>query len=145
MPTAWCLDLERGENVDMCTNDNRPLHTKCTKLQDDVPCIDILPRMRYVLRVLPCPTDLPCGPCADAFFTYGLLVIPHIVRDDRVESVVVCNMGDRAVCLTAGSSLLNAVDLESQEEGSSADSPCSIDFTPEATRLESPNATSEHP
>ena len=50
MPMAR-LNLENGELIEMCTYDNRHLSMKCTKYHEGEPTVDLLPRIRYWLRI----------------------------------------------------------------------------------------------
>ena len=62
------LLLTNNDLVEMRTSDNRSLSMRCNKVNEGVPCIDLLPRMRYTLRVdSSLPTDARVS-YADVFF-----------------------------------------------------------------------------
>ena len=103
---ASCLNLQQGELIDMCTHDNRRLSIKCNKLSEGVPCVDLLPRMRYMLRInQPLPLKA-CSMPAEVFFSGGLLIIPHADDDGMVTSVVAFNASEKAIRVVNGAPLI---------------------------------------
>ena len=96
------LNLEHNELVDMCTYDNRRLSMRCTKYTDGEPVVDLLPRVRYMLR-LQQPTLREHLTCAGSlFFTHGLVIVPEDGSDGLVRRVAVMNMSEKAVRVCNG-------------------------------------------
>jgi hypothetical protein len=95
-----CFELEMNELVVMCTSDNRNMHAKCTKHIDGVAVIDLLPRVRYLLRITPpLPADYPS--LGGILLESGLLVMP----DHGLGAAIVMNTSDKVVRLLAGRAL----------------------------------------
>jgi len=119
------LNLENNELVDMCTYDNRRLAMKCTKFADGLPMVDLLPRVRYCLRVHPTPARECATPPSSLFFTQGLLLIPEEAADGMVRRVVALNLSEKAIRVCAGrelsddSSLLSPVPSQASSDGGS--------------------------
>lgn len=102
MPAAVRLSLEHNELIEMCTYDNRRLSMRCTKRADDEPVVDLLPRVRYLLRVQQ-PTLRDNITCAGSmFFTHGLVIIPEDGSDEQVRRVAVMNLSEKAVRVCNG-------------------------------------------
>uniref|UniRef100_A0A6C0BZA0 Uncharacterized protein n=1 Tax=viral metagenome TaxID=1070528 RepID=A0A6C0BZA0_9ZZZZ len=89
------LKLEHQESVEMCTADNRFMHVKCTKWYHGTPVLDLLPRLRYLLRVDPVEPHEFCA--TSLFFSYGVLILPNECEDGLIRSVIAMNMGDKLV------------------------------------------------
>ena len=89
------LNLEYHERIEMCTADNRYMHVKCTKLLDGVPSVELLPRLRYQLRIHPSP--ISSFQFSSLFFTQGLLLVPQENPDGFVYNVVAMNLADKIV------------------------------------------------
>lgn len=114
------LLLAHGEPIEMRTGDNRRLVMRCSKTHGDAPAVDLLPHVRYVLRVTPTPAAELERTWA-LFLDVGLLLRPlyGIVDDasgtsDRHEdgraqcaAVVALNLSDKVVRLVGGVSLLD--------------------------------------
>ena len=100
---AVVLNLEYNELLDMSTFDNRQLSMKCTKLQDGQPIIDLLPRVRYILRILPTVRKEDFPVASDLLFSCGLLLLPHNGRSTgEVDRVIAMNLSEKAVRLAHG-------------------------------------------
>ena len=97
------LILETNELIEMCTYDNRRLSMKCTRHYDGVPSIDLLPRVRYCLRV--CPTPRSNSLSSSLFFSHGLIVIPQESNDALAHKVIALNLSEKAMRVTAGKEL----------------------------------------
>ena len=97
------LKLEANELVELCTYDNRRLSIKCTKSANGVPVLDLLPRVRYLLRVSSSPRTR-AATRSFLFFSRGLLVVPDesYKPDSRVA---VLNMSEKSVRISAGCEL----------------------------------------
>ena len=89
------LDLEHHERVEICTADNRFMHVRCTKLYHGTPTLELLPRLRYQLRVH--PISAREFSTTSLFFSYGLLLLPKESKDGFIRTVVAMNMGDKIV------------------------------------------------
>ncbi len=100
---AVVLNLEYNELLDMSTFDNRQLSMKCTKMHEGSPMVDLLPRVRYILRISPAirKEDFPVA--SGLLFSCGLLLLPHTgARPDTVDRVVAMNLSEKAVRLAHG-------------------------------------------
>jgi hypothetical protein len=95
------LKLDLHELVELCTYDNRRLSVKCTRSVDGVPVLDLLPRVRYLLRAS-ASAEKPRGLL---FFARGLIVIPEESASASELRVAVLNMSEKAVRVGAGSEL----------------------------------------
>jgi hypothetical protein len=96
------LNLEHNELIELCTYDNRRLSMRCTKHADGEPAVDLLPRVRYLLRVQQ-PTPREHIACAGSlFFTHGLVVVPEDGSDGLVRRVAVMNLSEKAVRVCNG-------------------------------------------
>ena len=95
------LKLDLHELVELCTYDNRRLSIKCTRSVDGVPVLDLLPRVRYLLRAS-ASSEKSRG---FLFFTQGLIVIPEEGPSASELRVAVLNMSEKAVRIRAGSDL----------------------------------------
>ena len=99
------VQLDADELIEVCTYDNRRLFMKVTKLSEGVVCMDLLPRVRYLLRVEP-TSRAECSLLPSAlFFSYGLLVIPEEHASALVRRAVVFNMSEKAVSISANQEL----------------------------------------
>ncbi len=127
---AVVLNLEYNELLDMSTFDNRQLSMKCTKMHEGVPMIDLLPRVRYILRITP-PVRSEDFPVASGLlFSCGLLLLPHTgARTDTVDRVVAMNLSEKAVRLAHGRVLFN-------EDGGARPAPGPM--SPSSSNLSSP-------
>ena len=67
--------------------------------------VDLLPRVRYLLRVHPATTNECAAPLWLAFFTHGLLVLPEEGVDGLVRRVVALNLSEKAIRAQAGREL----------------------------------------
>ena len=99
------LALEQNELIEMCTYDNRRLSMKCTKFNEGSPSIDLLPRVRYMLRVQPMPASQCYFAPSSLFFMKGLLLIPELEIDNMVRRVVAFNISEKTIRLCAGKDL----------------------------------------
>ena len=96
------LNLEHNELIEMCTYDNRRLSMRCTKHADGEPVVDLLPRVRYLLRVQqPAPRDnITCA--GSMLFTHGLIIFPEDASDGQVRRVAVMNLSEKTVRVCNG-------------------------------------------
>ena len=97
------LKLDLNELVELCTYDNRRLSIKCTKSVNGVPVLDLLPRVRYLLRAN--ASSRTNTSRSVLFFTQGLIVIPEEGSSTSDLRVAVLNMSEKAVRISAGSEL----------------------------------------
>lgn len=96
------LNLEYNELIDMCTYDNRRLSMRCSKQVEGEPVVDLLPRVRYMLRIQQ-PILREHIVCTGAmFFTHGLIIIPEESADACVRRVAVLNLSEKAVRVCNG-------------------------------------------
>lgn len=89
------LNLEHHERIEVCTADNRFMYVRCNKLYDSVPILELLPRLRYLLRVQ--PISVHEFSTSSLFFTHGVLIVPKRNENGIIHSVVAMNMGDKVV------------------------------------------------
>lgn len=105
---AVVLNLEYNELLDMSTFDNRQLSMKCTKMHEGQPMIDLLPRVRYILRIAPSVRKAEFPVASSLLFSCGLLLLPHHGSSpDTVDRVVAMNLSEKAVRLAHGRVLFN--------------------------------------
>ena len=91
------LSLQHDERVDVCTYDNRQLVLKCTKHFNGEPALDLLPRMRHMLRIHPVRRE-NVGGGGLLFFKQGLVVVPDETESDGlVRRVVVMNLTEKTI------------------------------------------------
>ena len=91
------LSLQHDERVDVCTYDNRQLVLKCTKHLNGEPALDLLPRMRHMLRIHPVRRE-NVGGGGLLFFKQGLVVVPDETESDGlVRRVVVMNLTEKTI------------------------------------------------
>ena len=125
---AVVLNLEYNELLDMSTFDNRQLSMKCNKLLEGQPMIDLLPRVRYILRIAPAVRKDEFPVASELLFSCGLLLLPHSGRSSgAVDRVVAMNLSEKAIRLAHGRVLFG------EEEGArrrpSGMSPSSSDLS----------------
>lgn len=89
------LNLEHHERVEICTADNRRMYVKCTKSFNGTPILELLPRLRYQLRVQPISAQE--FSTTSLFFSYGILLLPKESEDGLIRTVIAMNMGDKLV------------------------------------------------
>ena len=86
----FCID--NGEIIDMASADNRRISMKCTKSIMGQPSIDILPRVRYILRTSGYKENFIS---ASLLFLSGTLIIP--IYDPEQHMVVIMNQSDKII------------------------------------------------
>ena len=96
------LNLENGELIEMCTYDNRHLSMKCTKYHEGEPTVDLLPRIRYWLRIDAAQSAARVRSSSQLFFNSGLIVIPEEPLDGAIQRVAVMNLSEKAVRVWRG-------------------------------------------
>jgi hypothetical protein len=114
------LLLEHGELVEIYSYDNRRMNLKCTRICDGLPVLELLPRVRYLLRVEPFPNAL--GVASDLFLRHGLLILPDDVEDGIVRKVAILNLSEKAVRVAAGCDLKHS-EWQRSPGGSTASQP----------------------
>ena len=112
------LVLEHGETVEMRTSDNSKFTMRCSKCVEGRPAVDLIPRVRYRLRVR---SSGPLSP-GPYFFDSGLLLF---ALDDALlpQDVVAMNLSDKIVRVAAGDdlSLLRAAAPVAPQERATVD------------------------
>lgn len=119
------LNLEHNELVELCAYDNRRLSMRCFKYADNEPAIDLLPRVRYMLRVQPLSPQDKLARGSSLFFTHGLLILPVEEEIGLVRRVAVLNLSEKTVRVSNGREIIchgvNADEQSSPRPESSAD------------------------
>ena len=113
------LSLQHDERVDVCTYDNRQHVLKCTKHFNGEPALDLLPRMRHMLRIHPVRRE-NVGGGGLLFFKQGLVVVPDETESDGlVRRVVVMNLTEKTIRVCNNGALggdAPALDAPAREE-----------------------------
>ena len=113
----------------MRTSDNRRLSMRCSKVHGDRAAIDLLPRVRYALRISPVPHAAFSAACGSVLLEAGLLLTPLLMADEGApqsqgedsseqlcastpsarltSSVVALNLSDKIVRLVEGDNVLD--------------------------------------
>ncbi len=108
------VELSVDEWVLMSPQDNRcRSHQQANKMMDDAAVIDLIQRVRYVLRVRPIPrNELPLT--GEALYVHGLILHFMATEEDFVTRVCAMNVSDKLVKVYNGMKLINACPLREE-------------------------------
>jgi hypothetical protein len=96
------LDFELNTLVEIISPENRRMSMRCSKLQDGIPVIDIIPKVRYRIPVRKSPAPTTEMLCRNShLFSTGLLVHAELGDDSLVHNVIVLNLSERTVRLSS--------------------------------------------
>jgi hypothetical protein len=94
------LQFDHDDLVVMYTADGREIAMKITKILNDLPAIDILPRCRYKIPVQPCTFTATWLPLH--FLEHGFHTYPIVDEDQCCRFVCVANNSDKVTRLPIG-------------------------------------------
>ena len=109
--------LEQRETISMHTADNKRVVMRCTKSHEGAPSLDILPRIRYILRI---QGEMSATDCANMLLEHGL-VLSTLETSSCHTYVVVLNLSDRTVKVWHGFPLTGT--LATSHQSPQSDSP----------------------